>query len=456
MKIIEYEDKYLEEVKDLLVELEEYILSIDEDNLDQLHPEYRDKMAILDLEEVKENNGKCYLAIDNNAVVGLIMGCLRSYDEYDYLDYKCPRCGEVTELIVSKKTRSKGIGSLLMNKMEEYFKKPVTEIREELANVIRDQGTVQEVQRNLVKDVKTTPAEVRKFYNQLPADSIPYIPMQVEVQIITLNPKVPQQEIDNVKARLRDFSEQVNKGERDFSTLAVLYSEDRGSAMMGGEMGFVSKSNLVPEFANVAFNLNDPKKVSKIVETEYGYHIIQLIEKRGDRINVRHILLRPHVSEKDISDALVRLDSLRVDLIDKKISFDEITQYVSQDKDTRNNKGLMVNPQTGNSKFEMGQLPQDVAKVVADLKVGEISKPFVMTDERKNKEVVAIVKLKNRIDGHKANMSDDYQTLKAIVEEKKKTDILNEWLAKKQSETYIRIKEGWRNCEFKYDGWIKK
>lgn len=163
----------------------------------------------------------------------------------------------------------------------------------------------------MVKDVKTTPAEVRKFYNQLPVDSIPYIPMQVEVQIITLNPKVPQQEIDNVKARLRDFSEQVNKGERDFSTLAVLYSEDRGSAMMGGEMGFVSKSNLVPEFANVAFNLNDPKKVSKIVETEYGYHIIQLIEKRGDRINVRHILLRPHVSEKDISDALVRLDSLR-------------------------------------------------------------------------------------------------------------------------------------------------
>ena len=193
--------------------------------------------------------------------------------------------------------------------------------------------------------------------------------------------------------------------------------------------------------------MNDPKKVSKIVETEYGYHIIQLIEKRGDRINVRHILLRPHVSEKDISDALVRLDSLRVDLIDKKISFDEITQYVSQDKDTRNNKGLMVNPQTGNSKFEMGQLPQDVAKVVADLKVGEISKPFVMTDERKNKEVVAIVKLKNRIDGHNANMSDDYQTIKAIVEEKKKTDILNEWLAKKQSETYIRIKEGWRNCE---------
>ena len=341
-------------------------------------------------------------------------------------------------------------------KMEEYFKKPVTEIREELANIIRDQGTVQEVQRTLVKDVKITPAEVRRFYNQLPSDSIPYIPLQVEVQIITLNPKVPQQEIDNVKARLRDFSDQVNRGERDFSTLAVLYSEDRGTAMMGGEMGFVSKSNLVPEFADVAFNLNDPKKVSKIVETEYGYHIIQLIEKRGDRINVRHILLRPHVSEKDITDALERLDSLRTDLVDnKKFSFDEITQFVSQDKDTRNNKGLMVNPQTGNPKFEMGQLPQDVAKVVADMQVGDISKPFVMTDERKNKEVVTIAKLKSRSEGHKANMSDDYQTLKAIVEEKKKTEILNEWLAKKQNETYIRIKDGWRNCEFKYDGWIK-
>ncbi len=341
-------------------------------------------------------------------------------------------------------------------KVEEYFKKPMTEIREELAEAIRNQGTVQEVQRSLVRDVKTTPAEVRKFYDKLPADSIPYIPMQVEVQIITLNPKVPQQEIDNVKARLRDFSEQVNKGERDFSTLAVLYSEDRGTAMMGGEMGFVSKGELVPEFANVAFNMNDPKKVSKIVETEYGYHIIQLIEKRGDRINVRHILLRPHVSDKDLSDAMAHLDTLRTELVDeKKFSFEEITQYVSQDKDTRNNKGLMVNPQTGNTKFEMGQLPQDVAKVVADMKVGEISQPFIMTDERKNKEVVALVKLKARIEGHKANLSDDYQTMKAIVEEKKRAEILNEWLSQKQANTYIRIKEGWRNCEFKYDGWIK-
>ncbi len=341
-------------------------------------------------------------------------------------------------------------------KVEEYFKKPMVEIREELADAIRDQGTVQEVQQTLVRDIKVTPLEVRKYYEQLPADSIPYIPMQVEVQIISLNPQVPQQEIDNVKARLRDFSEQVNNGEREFSTLAVLYSEDRGSAMMGGEMGFVSKGELVPEFANVAFNLNEPGKVSKIVETEYGYHIIQLVEKRGDRINVRHILLRPHVSDKDLAASVARLDTLRMDLVDKKeFTFDEIAQFVSQDKDTRNNKGIMVNQQTGTTKFEMEQLPQDVAKVVAKMEVGEISQPFIMTDERKNKEVVAIVKLRARIDGHKANLSDDYQTIKGIVEEKKKVEFLNDWLKKKQHDTYIRIKDGWRNCEFKYDGWVK-
>ena len=345
-------------------------------------------------------------------------------------------------------------------KMEEYFKKPVTEIREELANVIRDQGTVQEVQRNLVKDVKTTPAEVRRFYNQLPADSIPYIPMQVEVQIITLNPKVPQQEIDNVKARLRDFSEQVNKGERDFSTLAVLYSEDRGSAMMGGEMGFVSKSNLVPEFANVAFNLSDPKRVSQVVQTEYGYHIIQLIEKRGNRINCRHILLRPKVSEKELTEATARMDSLYADLQANKFSFEEAATFVSYDKDTRNNKGLMVNQNHegnnfGTPKFEMQELPQEVGKVVYNMQVGEISKPFTMISN-KQKEVVAIVKLKSRTEQHKANLSDDFQAMKNMVEQQKREELLDEWIKKKQKTTYVRIAEGWRNCDFKYPGWVKE
>lgn len=341
-------------------------------------------------------------------------------------------------------------------KVEEYFNKPMSELREEMAEMVREQGIVQEMQRQLVKDIKITPSEVRRFFSGLPSDSIPYIPTQVEVQIITINPKIPQQEIDNIKARLREYSERVTKGETEFSTLAILYSEDPGSARMGGELGFMGRAQLVPEYADVAFNLNDPKKVSKIVETEFGYHIIQLIEKRGDRINTRHILLKPKVSEKELNNSIVRLDSLRNDITSGKFKFEEAAQFLSQDKNTRNNQGLMVNSENGTTKFQMSELPQEIAKVVNTMNAGDISQPFIMMDQKKGKEVAVLVKLRSRVEGHKANMSDDYQTLKAIVEEKKKTDILNEWLAKKQSETYIRIKEGWRNCEFKYDGWIKK
>ena len=340
-------------------------------------------------------------------------------------------------------------------KLEEYFKKSVTEIREELAEVIRNTGTAQEVQRNLVKDVKITPSEVRKYFSRLPDDSIPFIPLQVEAQIITLNPRIPQQEIDNIKARLRDYSDRIMRGESDFSTLAILYSED-GSARMGGEIGFLGKAELDPAYANVAFKLTDTKKVSKIVESEFGYHIIQLIEKRGDRINTRHILLKPHVSDKDLTDALNRLDSLRTDIMDNKFTFDDAAAVVSQDKDTRNNKGIMVNQNTATTRFEMSQLPQEVAKEIDKMKVGEISKPFIMMDRAKGKEIVAIVRLRNRIEGHKANMSDDYQELKSIVEAEKKNEIINNWIKKKQSETYIRINDGWRNCDFQYDGWIKK
>lgn len=342
-------------------------------------------------------------------------------------------------------------------KVEEYFRKSLPELREQMIEVIRNQYTIQEVQRNLTKNVKPTPADVRKFYMNLPEDSIPFVPMQVEVQIIKLNPVIPQQEIDDVKARLRDYANQVNNGEAEFSTLAILYSED-GSAVHGGELGFLGKSELVPEYASVAFNLNDPKKVSKIVETEYGYHIIQLIEKRGDRVNTRHIILRPKVSDKDIMDAISRLDSLKNDIEANKFTFEEAAQYVSQDKDTKNNKGIMVNNKTGisSTKFQMGDLPQEIARVVNGMQIGEISKPFIMRDPKTQREVVVIVKLSNRIDGHKANLQEDYQALKSLYEEKTKSSIIDNWIKKKQKETFIRIEDGWKNCEFKYDGWLKK
>ena len=200
--------------------------------------------------------------------------------------------------------------------------------------------------------------------------------------------------------------------------------------MYGGEIGFKSRSELVPEFASVAFNLNDTKKVSKIVETEFGYHIIQLIEKRGDRINCRHILLKPKVAQKDLDEAKTRLDSIRKDMLDGKFTFEEATQWISQDKDTKNNKGIMVNRRTSSTKFEMADLPQEIAKVVDKMEVGDISEPFIMIDQSRNKEIVAIVKLSRRIEGHKANLSDDYQILKNMYENNRKAKIIDDWVVK--------------------------
>ena len=211
----------------------------------------------------------------------------------------------------------------------------------------------------------------------------------------------------------------------------------------------------MPEFAAVAFNLNDPKKVSKIVESEFGYHIIQLIEKRGDRVNVRHILLRPRVAEKDLIDAVNRVDSMRADMLEGKFTFEEAVPVLSSDKDTRNNRGIMVNEMTGSPRFEMSQLPQEVAREVSTLQPGEVSKAFIMKDPKRNQDIVAIVKLSNRIDGHRANLSDDYQQIKGMYENAKRAEVLSKWLDKKIKDTYIRIEDGWRNCEFKNQGWIK-
>lgn len=339
-------------------------------------------------------------------------------------------------------------------KVEEYFRKPYAEIREQLVEVMRNNYIVEQVQSNLTKNVKGTPSEVKKYFSSLAEDSIPYVPMQVEAQIISINPVVPAQEIEDIKSRLRDYADRVNKGEAEFSTLAILYSED-GSAMQGGELGYTPRSGWVPEFANVAFNLSDPKKVSRIVETEYGYHIMQLIGKRGDQVNVRHILLTPKVNDKDLSDAKVKLDSLRMDIMADKFKFEEAARYVSQDKDTKNNKGLMVNSQTGSTRFEMQDLPAEVAKRIELMQPGDVSEAFVMKDEKKNRDIVAIVKLKERIPGHKANLSDDYNMLKNMYESKKRGDIIKNWVEQKIKTTYVKIADGWQNCDFKYEGWIK-
>lgn len=345
-------------------------------------------------------------------------------------------------------------------KLEEYFGKKYSQIKDERKEMVREQQIVQQMQHKLIGEIKLTPSEVRKYYNELSKDSLPNIPTTVEVQIVTMEPKIPFEETDAIKARLRDFTEQINTGKMEFSTLARLYSEDPESAKRGGELGFLSKGMLAPEFANVAFNLNDPKRVSQIVQTEYGYHIIQLIEKRGDRINCRHILLKPKVSDKELREATAKMDSLYADLQSNKFSFEEAATFVSFDKDTRNNKGLMVNQNyesnnSGTPKFEMQELPPEIGKVVYTMQVGDISKPFTMLTS-KQREVVAIVKLKARTEGHKANLTDDFQALKAIVEAKKREELLNNWIVKKQKSTYVRISENWKNCDFRYPGWVKE
>ena len=343
-------------------------------------------------------------------------------------------------------------------KLEEYYNKTSTQIREMLRENIRDGLTVQKMQQHIVGEIKITPAEVRRYFKDLPQDSIPFVPTQVEVQIVTLEPKIPLEEVERVKKTLRDYTDGINSGKMSFATYARFYSEDPGTARRGGELGFMGKGELVPEYANVAFNLQDPNKVSKIVETEFGFHIIQLIEKRGDRINTRHILLKPKVEEKDLEAALVRLDSIADDIRNQKFTFDDAATYISQDKDTKNNHGLMANKNTGTARFEMqdlAQVSQEVANMVENMNVGEISRAFTMIND-KGKEVCAIVKLKSRINGHKATISEDYQRLKAIVMEKRSEDKLEKWIKEKQKHTYVRINEKWQKCDFKYPGWIKE
>lgn len=341
-------------------------------------------------------------------------------------------------------------------KLEEYFGKSTLALREDMRTMVRDQMIIQQMQQKLVENIKSTPADVRRFYNSLSADSIPTVPAQVELQIISFKPPVPQEEIDAVKDRLREFADRVNNGTGDFSVLARLYSEDTESAKRGGELGFMGKGQLVPEFANVAFNLTDPKRVSRVVESEFGFHIIQLIEKRGDRINCRHILMKPKVSLEDQQKAIQKLDSVTNQIRSEKMTFEQGVMFFSQDKNSAMNAGLMLNEKTGTSKFEYQDLPQEIAKVVYGMNVSEISKPFTMIDRASNKEVVAVVKLKSKVDTHKANLMDDYQLLKNFYEETKKQQFLKEWVAKKQKETYISIDPAWQNCDFIYPGWIKK
>ncbi|MGI6047235.1 MAG: peptidylprolyl isomerase [Petrimonas sp.] len=344
-------------------------------------------------------------------------------------------------------------------KLEEYWGKSIKNIREDLRIQVREKHLIDGVQQKHFTNISLTPSEIRKFYNAIPQDSLPFIPTTMEVQIITVEPEVPLNEIDKVKNRLRMLTEEVTSGKSQFSTLAVVHSQDPGTALRGGEYGFTTRSSLVPEFANAVFSMSDPNKISNVVETEYGYHIIQFLERRGDMVNFRHILLKPEIPQVQLDTAIVRLDSIRNGIMNKKITFDEAATFLSADKDTRNNKGIMVNNRpnsqnAGTPRFQLSELNQDIAKVAGEMKVGELSEPFIMIND-KGKQVAAMVKITNRNDGHKANINNDYQIIKQMAENARRQELMDDWLQKKIETIYVRIDPNWKGCDFKYKGWLK-
>lgn len=341
-------------------------------------------------------------------------------------------------------------------KLEEYRKQTITQMRSDLHDEFKNRELIQRMRRKLVEDVKVTPADVKEYFREQPQDSIPMVPTTVEVQIITMQPRVPVEEINRVKDRLRDFTERVQSGRTSFATLARMYSEDTGSAVQGGELGYTGRGMLDPSFAAVAFNLSDPKKISKIVESEYGFHIIQLIDKRGDKINCRHILMKPRVPQASIDSTMVHMKVLTEDLNNKRFAFEDIVSLLSDDKDTKNNRGLMSNnAESGRtSRFEMKDLPTEVARQVSQLSVDSVSQPFTMVNSR-GKTVCAIVKLKSRTPAHRATIQEDFQVLSNVVLNKRKEEKVRQWVQDKIKSTYVRMDDRYKNCDFEYEGWVK-
>jgi len=336
-------------------------------------------------------------------------------------------------------------------KLEEYFQKSISEIKSEMRDMMKEQMMTQEAQEKITKDVRITPSEVKAFLKKLPKDSIPEISSEIEVGMIMKSPVIGDAEKQVCIDRLKSFKERIKKGD-EFSTLALLYSEDPGSAKKGGELGMFKRGDMRLEFEAAAFKLK-PGEVSDIVETEDGFHLIQMIERKGEYINCRHILLQPKVSLASMTRAKTMLDSVATQIEGKKITFGDAVMKYSDDP-SRNNGGLMVNPNTGNSKFEASQLDPKVFFVIDKLKVGEISAPVLYKTDR-GKEEYRIYYLKTRTTPHKANIEKDYARIHQMALDQKKNDVINDWIKERIVKTYIHIDEAYRKCPFQRE-WIKK
>ncbi|TSA28699.1 MAG: peptidylprolyl isomerase [Bacteroidetes bacterium] len=334
-------------------------------------------------------------------------------------------------------------------RLEEYYNKSLLEIKAEMSDVIKEQMLVEQEQNKITENVMVTPAEVKAYFRKIPKDSIPEINAEVEIGIITREPVVGETERMLARERLEGFKERIIKGD-DFATLAILYSEDPGSAKQGGELGMFQRGDMRPQFEAAAFRLK-PGEVSDIVETEDGFHLIQMIERRGDFVNVRHILVQPRVSPYELNSAKLFLDSIS-DLIEaKEITFDQAVNKYSDDP-SKNNGGIMINPVSGNTKFEMDQVDPKVFFVIDKLKVGEISSAVKW--EERGKTTFRIYYLKSRSTPHYANLEEDYARIHQWTLDKKKSGVVEQWIDKKAAESYIEIMPLYRDCIFE-KRWIK-
>lgn len=336
--------------------------------------------------------------------------------------------------------------------VEEYFNKPIVKIKAELQDNIRNNILSSQMRSKLIENIKATPSEVRYYYRNLPDDEKKKVNTQYEYAQIMAIPIVSEAEETRIKDLLRSLKKRVDNGE-DFFGLAVLYSEGP-SALQGGNLGYFGKAEMDAAFSAAAFNLK-PGQVSNVVKSEMGYHIIQMIDRRGDKINCRHIILKPKVPIEEKAKIAERMDSLVNEIRREKLSFSDAAMRYSDDKSSRNNGGIVVNPNTMSSRFDASELPPDVSKVLDKLNINEISKSFITIDERSHQEVVVVVKLINKIEAHTANLTDDYPLLSEMYLQKKQEEAILEFVKERQSKTYIRIDDTYANCNFKFKNWIK-
>jgi peptidyl-prolyl cis-trans isomerase SurA len=336
--------------------------------------------------------------------------------------------------------------------VEKYFKKPIGQLRSEMSETIKEQLKTEQMQGKIMQKVTATPAEVRQYYRQLSQKEIPEIPSQYEYAQITVLPKITEKEDLEVKARLRDFKKRIENGD-NFAALAVLYSEDPGSARNGGEMDYIGRAMLDPTFATEAFSLK-PGQVSKVVKSEFGYHIIQMIDRKGEKIKCRHILLKPKIEDSELAKAKVMVDSLANYIHKGILKWDQAAFLYSSDKNTRNNGGLVTSQRTGSSKFHVDELDPDVSKIITNVNIGETSKPFLSVDD-KQRQIYKIVKLISKSKPHQSNLQEDYQSISEMFLGKKKENVYKKWIAQQQSKTYIHIDDLYANCNFKLKSWKK-